>query len=195
MIKSISISGHRLDKLKFLTDNMKISVDAQKNFIEIIRNIIYIKISNYIDMGFRKFYIGMSDGIDLWAGEVVLEFKVSQYPDIQLIAVKPFTNHGVFFSDNDKIVYNNIVTNADEVVCLSYKQSKVAYLIRDRYMVENSTNVLAFIEDYQSGTGYTVNYAKSLNKSLDIVNLHSLKCEYLERLINNKPFYNVMQYI
>lgn len=195
MIKSISISGHRLDKLKSLIDSKKFSVKAQQNFLEIIKNIIYIKISYYIDMGFRRFYIGMSNGIDLWVGEIVLEFKMSQYPDIQLIAVKPFNNHGMFFSSLDKVIYNEIIKNADEVVCICYNQSKFAYIERDRYMVDNSTNLLAFVCDYQSGTGYTINYAKSLEKSVDIVNLESLRCEYLKRLINNQPFYDVMQYI
>lgn len=39
--------------------------------------------------GFTTFITGMATGVDIWAGEIVLELK-RQHPDLKLIAAVPF---------------------------------------------------------------------------------------------------------
>jgi uncharacterized phage-like protein YoqJ len=170
MVKSICFSGHRTEKILSLanTNTQKVTL------MESVKSMLYVKITHYIDEGFSKFYVGMSDGIDLWAGEILLELKLTQYPDMQIIAVKPFQSHGNKFSMEDKLLYNQIIAVADEIVCLHQNSSKWAYLERNRYMVDHSTKLLAFISDYKSGTGHTIRYAQSLNKPIEIVDINTL---------------------
>lgn len=166
MDKSLSISGHRLDKLESLSDS--------NSFLDSVRDILYIKINSYIDRGFNRFYVGMSDGIDLWAGQILLELKSCQYPQLEIVAVKPYPNHGNNFSKEDKALYNEILEEASLVVCTSEKSSKWCYLQRNQYMVDNSTNLLALVSDLHSGTGRTINYAKSLNRPVEVVDISKL---------------------
>lgn len=200
MYKSMCFSGHRLDKILELIRssdiiNTKDISLVQSQFLEVIKSIIYIKVTNYIDKGFKKFYIGMSNGIDLWVGEILLELKLTQYPEMEIVAVKPFKNHGSNFSINDKILYHEILKSASQEICLHNEKFMGAYLERNRYMVENTTHLLAFICDYDSGTGYTIKYAKSLNKSVEVINLLSLSNGFIKSYNDNTTFYNMMDYI
>lgn len=169
MIKSICFSGHRTEKILSLakTEHQQVAL------LESIKSMLYAKITHYIDEGFSGFYIGMSDGIDLWAGEMLLELKLTQYPYLKIVAVKPFESHGNKFSLEDKRLYNQIINIADDVVCLHQNSTKWAYFERNRYMVDHSNKLLAFISDYKSGTGYTINYAKSLNKPMEIIDINT----------------------
>jgi uncharacterized phage-like protein YoqJ len=182
MVKSLSFSGHRLDKLESILDGYNVTMATKLKFIEDIKSVLYVKVNSYIDGGFRRFYIGMSDGIDLWAGQILLELKSCQYPDIEIVAVQPYRNHGRKFSLEDRLLYNELLNNASSVVCLSDKSSKWCYLYRDEYMVKNSTNLLAFASDLNSGTGYTIKYAKSLNRFVELVDLTKLRDSYLANL-------------
>lgn len=200
MIKSMCFSGHRLNKIKSLiecqTSNFNKDVsNIEFKFFEIIKSIIYIKVNYYIDIGFRNFYIGMSDGIDLWVGDILLELKLTQYPDIQIVAVRPFQTHGSNFSSMDKKLYNKILELANNVICLDYEKSMGGYHRRNRYMVDNAESLLAFVCDYESGTGYTIEYAKDLNKSIEVINLLTISETFLNCYNQDKPFYKIWKYI
>lgn len=201
MYKSVCFSGHRLDKLlkiinptDIVSNNEDIS-SIRNRFLEVIKSVMYLKITNYIYNGFRTFYIGMSNGIDLWVGEILLELKSIQYPDIEIVLVRPFKNHGYNFSTYDKLLYTKIRKEATQEIYLHENSSKSAYLDRNRYMVENTNNLLAFIYSYNSGTGYTVKYAKSLNKSIEIVNLLKLSKGFIEYYNKGENCFNMMDYI
>ena len=174
MNNSICFSGHRAEKLQ------EFSGKHFNAFSEILKNIIHIRLVNYIDNGFNKFYVGMSTGIDLWIGEILVELKTSQYPYIEIIAVKPFLKHGSNFSISEKIIYKKIIDNSNEVVCINDAYSKRSYLMRNRYMVENSNKLYAIVYNENSGTGYTIKYAKEKNLSVDILSLKSLFKDFLQ---------------
>jgi len=78
---------------------------------------------------------------------------------------------------------------------MDYRDTSWSYLERNRYMVDNSTHLLAFIYDYNSGTGYTVKYAKSLNKSVETINLLTLSEGFIKAYNNNQYFYSMMDYM
>ena len=193
-MKSMCFSGHRFSKIKSLVSKNHVDKKFEKDFFEIIKLIIYIRLTNYIDSGFKRFYIGMADGIDLWVGEELVELKTTQYPEIQIIPVKPFAQHGSDFSIENKKIYDDILNVADEIVCLQSNWTKSAYFQRNRYMVDNSTNLLAFIYDYESGTGYTIKYAQSLGKSIDIVDLSNLINIFNQTITQHKTFYDMTHY-
>lgn len=201
MYKSVCVSGHRLDKLsKIISSTDIVSNDKdissiRNKFLEVIKSIIYLKITKYICNGFRTFYIGMSNGIDLWTGEILLELKSMQYPEIEIVSARPFKNHGYNFSTYDKLLYTKILKEATQDVCLYDNSSKNAYLERNRYMVENTNNLLAFLYNYNGGTAYTIKYAKSLNKSIEIVNLLKLSKDFIDYYNKSKTCFNIMDYI
>lgn len=188
MAKSISFSGHRLDKLRALVDGERYGSKAQDGFLEVVRDVVYLKVTHYIDLGFRRFYVGMSDGIDLWVGASLLELKSVQYPDLEIVCVRPYSTHGSNFSSEDKKVYRELLDSATETVCLRTGFSKWSYLERNRYMVEHSSNLLAFMDDSDSGTGYTVKYARKADRVVEVVDLHALSKEYTDCLDSGRAF-------
>ncbi|MGN1411972.1 MAG: SLOG family protein [Oscillospiraceae bacterium] len=189
MIKSICFSGHRAEKIQSLAG------EHYENFVEILKSILYIKLLKYIEEGFNRFYIGMSTGVDLWIGETLIELKLTQYPNIEIVAVKPFNKHGSNFSIEDKVIYKKILENASEVVCIDNYQSKYSYLTRNRYMVDHSNRLYALMFNPNSGTGYTINYAKSNGKPVDILNLENLFNEWIQAIKENTTFYHIRNYL
>lgn len=167
--KTVCFSGHRPEKLPG-----KGSADRPET--EFIRNLLKTKINTCVSEGYTRFLSGVARGIDLWAAQTVLEIKKIN-PGIELICVKPFENQGYNFPDEDKLLYEKIITEADYVICTSPEYRKTCYYIRNCYMVDHAGMLIAFVNNYRSGTGQTINYAKKLGRKTDITNLNSIDFE------------------
>jgi len=50
-----------------------------------------------------------------------------------------------------------------------FKKRKRAYHFRNRQIVQEADIIVAFWDGKSTGTKYTINYAKSLNKEVDII--------------------------
>lgn len=61
---------------------------------------------------------------------------------------------------------NKIPTN---IFCPDFKNRKNAYHFRDRQIVQDADIIVAFWNGYSSGTKYTINYAKSLDREVLII--------------------------
>ena len=164
--KTVCFSGHRPEKLPG-----KGSTDRPET--EFIRNLLREKINTCISEGYTRFLSGVARGIDLWTAQTVLEI-IEKNPDIELICVKPFENQGYNFPDDDKLLYGKIITEADSVICTSSAYSRNCYYIRNCYMVDHSGKLIAFVNNYRSGTGHTINYARKLGRKTDITDLNSI---------------------
>jgi uncharacterized phage-like protein YoqJ len=189
MEKSISFSGHRVEKLQQFTG------EHFETFSETLKSIIYAKVVKYIDEGYNRFYVGMSTGIDLWVGETLVELKTTQYPNLEIVAVKPFLKHGSRFSISEKTAYKSIIDHANEVICTNATSTRGSYLIRDRYMVDHSTRLCAMVFDDNSGTGYTIKYARKQCHPVDILPLGELFNDFMKSINLGETFYGVKKYI
>lgn len=161
--KTVCFSGHRPEKLPGAGKD-------ENTETRFIKELLKKKIQKCISEGYVRFLSGVARGIDLWAAEIVLEFKESN-PVIELICVKPIISQGESFPDADKQLYNKIIRSADSVICTSDTYKRSCYMIRNRYMVDNSDKLIAFVKSYRSGTGQTINYAKKTGKKTDIIDL------------------------
>ena len=66
----------------------------------------------------------------------------------------------------------NILENADDVIITSENYSKSSFMIRNKYMVNNSNKLIACFGNFSGGTLNTINYAKSLGKEIEFVSLY-----------------------
>ena len=57
-----------------------------------LKNQIREQLALLCEQGVRRFLMGGSLGVDLWAGDILLELK-EQYNDIELILVLPYAKH------------------------------------------------------------------------------------------------------
>lgn len=84
-------------------------------------------------------------------------------------------NQGYNFPEEDKQTYDMIISLADSVISTSESYSKNCYMKRNKYMVDHSDLLIAFVKNYRSGTGQTINYAKKQNVDSDITDLSDIE--------------------
>lgn len=119
--------------------------------------------------GYTRFLCGMAWGWDLAAGEMVLNLK-QQHPEIELIAVVPYTDFKKLFRGEDLKRYDRIINAADEVITVNEEGGNRAFILRNDYLVNNSSIIVAWWNNTPSGgTAYTVRKAQRLHRP--VINL------------------------
>lgn len=127
-------------------------------------------IENLIQKGYLYFGAGGARGFDALASEVVLKLK-DTYPQIHLILVLPFDeqySHERNWTWSEIDQYHRLKEQATKVVVLATGYASGIYYRRNRHLVDNSSVCVAYMSKANSGTGYTVNYAKA--RKLEVIN-------------------------
>ena len=125
-------------------------------------------IEGFIEKGYDTFLCGMAMGFDLIAAQTVLSVK-EQFENVKLIACVPCPGQEKFFPDNEKEKYSDILSKCDDVITVSSHYYKGCMHTRDRFMVDNSSALIAYERTATGGTHYTTTYARSLNKKILII--------------------------
>lgn len=162
---TVCFTGHRTEKLPD-------GGDENSPVTKAIKSLLYKAVSDCIDDGCKCFVTGLARGIDLWAGEIVLDQK-ARGKDIRLTAVFPYRGHGANFKGYDKWAFGNIVHEADEIVYASEEYTPYCMKKRNEYMVNRSGKIIAVVSDYRSGTGQTIRLAEKAG--LDIILIDAAK--------------------
>lgn len=149
-----AFTGHRPEKLNI----------SEREAKQLLR----IAVRNAIKSGYRVFVTGMAPGIDIWAGEVVLEFK-AENPNIHLLCALPYPTFYRNRNNSEKARYKNILSHADLThISFPYYDPR-SYQSRNMWMVDNSSLLIAFFTGEFGGTKNTIDYA--LSQGVDIINL------------------------
>ena len=123
-------------------------------------------VARLYDEGYRRFLCGMAWGFDLAAGEVVAELK-REYQDVELVAALPYRNFSKLFHAEDAEQYKRVADAADAIVVVSESEGKEAYRLRNDYLVDNSSVLVAWFDGQpRGGTAYTVAHALANGKEL-----------------------------
>lgn len=138
-------TGHRPEKLNRSEAEIKQDLEAA--------------ILQAINDGFVTFITGMARGVDIWAGEIVLQLR-KQNPNLHLIAASPYEGFESRWSADWQRRYKDILNQADLVrfVCKGY--SKACFQIRNEWMVNRSARVIAVYNGEAGGTRNTIEYAE-----------------------------------
>ena len=147
-------TGHRPEKLK---------CDES-----IVKTLLNSAIQQAVTDGFTTFITGMARGVDIWAGQIVIKFK-EENSDIKLVAASPYMGFESRWSSIWNEQYSFVIDNADAVryICPCY--NKGVFQIRNEWMVDRSSRVIAFYNGESGGTRNTILYAES--KGVQVVNL------------------------
>ena len=124
-----------------------------------------------IRRGYRYFGAGGARGFDMLAAETVLELRI-RYPGIHLILVLPFPDQfkqDRGWSKQEIEQYHRLQELASKVVFVQPEYSSGVYFRRNRHLVDCSSACVAYMLRPNSGTSYTVNYARS--RGLEILNV------------------------
>lgn len=148
--KSACFTGHR---------------DIDPRNIQSIKEKLREIIINCVNDGFTDFYNGGARGFDLLAAEAVLELKKT-YPSLRLHIIVPCSNQTRGWREEDVIRYESVTTHADEVKCLSPVYFDGCMQVRNRYMVDNSELLIAYLEREAGGSAGTVKYAEKIGAAV-----------------------------
>ncbi len=132
-----------------------------------IKERLYAEIIRAADEGYTDFITGMQNGIDLWAGDMVVSL-MKQRP-VHLTAVLPYRTMCDSFIGADRFMAENIFENADNIVVLNEEYTKFCMAQRNRWMIDRSSAVIAVIGSEQGGTAMTVSMAKKQGLDIRII--------------------------
>lgn len=117
---------------------------------EVIRERLTKAILEAYEHGISNFISGFAIGIDLMAAQIVQSLKPF-CPGMTLTAAIPFRGQADRFKPGDRIVYDELIASADEVIILSEYYYTRCFLDRDEFMVENASLLIAFYDGREKG--------------------------------------------
>ncbi len=118
-------------------------------------------IDEQLKAGVRTFLNGVAVGFDLLAAELVLA-RANEYPDVRLIACIPCENQDKYYSQKDKVRYNNVITVAEQI-WFGTRYFDGCMLVRDEFMAKHADVLIAYCKKRTGGTAYTVRRYRSLH--------------------------------
>ncbi|MDE6667829.1 MAG: DUF1273 domain-containing protein [Clostridia bacterium] len=157
--KTACFTGHRPQKLPW-------GFNENDERCKTMKATLKAEIETAVQNGYNTFFCGMALGFDMICAETVLELK--QKYDIYLIGAIPCKHQDRKWSKEYKIRYRNLLKRLDRVhyVCKHYTGAE-CMLERNRYMIDNSSLLIALFDGGDGGTKFTVDYARE--KGLNIV--------------------------
>jgi uncharacterized phage-like protein YoqJ len=158
MTEILAGTGHRPDKLPN-KETGYIIPNPTYNYVcsEIKRNLLEVKPEKVIS--------GMALGYDQWLAYHAIKLN------IPLVAAIPFEGQENRWLDDSKRVYYKLLDRASEIVIVSpggYSAAKMQ--IRNEFLVDKCTVLLACFDGSPGGTANCVNYAKKQNKRILTIN-------------------------
>lgn len=154
-------TGHRPEKMPF--------PESENSYGYLhFRKALERAIQDAVNSGYRHFLTGMSRGVDFWAAQTVIALKKA-YHGITLEAAIPFDGQDGSWREKDRQTYRRILSSCDSVTILSPVWTSGVMYSRNRYMVDNSSMLIAAYTGQSGGTRYTYEYA--LSKGLTVVNV------------------------
>lgn len=111
---------------------------------------------------------GMALGTDIFAA------KVASQLSIPFVAYVPFVGFDSKWTPDQQAELATLLDKAKFVHIIEKKPSKQAFILRDKAMVEDSDQVIAYLISHDSGTGHTVKFAHELHKPVKVIEPNGL---------------------
>lgn len=156
---SCSFTGHRISKLPWGNDEGDSRCIALKEKLFAVTEAVYFS-------GVRHFICGMANGCDLYFAETVLELK-KERPDIILEAAVPYPGQADSWGQSLKDRYESLLSRCDKKTVVQEFFTRDCMMRRNRYMVDNSSVLIACYDGKPGGTMNTLLYA--LRQKVEII--------------------------
>lgn len=158
VMKICAFTGNRPDKLPW-------GYDENDSRCRAVKQSIYDEVVRSAKEGFTCFISGMAQGGDTYFAEAVLIAKKAY--DITLECAVPYRAQSLRWSHNARLRYDEILSQADAVTVLSESYTPWCNHVRNRYMVDNCSRLIALSSNVSGGTKYTLEYAAA--KKIEII--------------------------
>ena len=137
-------TGHRPEKLS--RTERAIKSDLKKEIKPAIKD------------GCTVYLTGMARGTDLWAAEIVLALR-KRNKDLKLICAIPYEGFELRWSEQWQTLYRQVLAEADLVKVIGKGYHPGIFQIRNEWMVDRSSRVIAVYNGQPGGTRNTICYA------------------------------------
>ncbi len=159
--KTCCFSGHRPSKLPWGYD------ERDARCIE-FKDKLFAVIGAVYDSGIKHFMVGMALGCDMYCAEAVIRLK-RMHSDITLQAAVPYRGQAEKWSANNRLRYDMILAECDEVTVIAESYFPACMAMRNRFMVDNSSVLIACYDGMTGGTWNTIRYAQE--KDIEVIQL------------------------
>ena len=170
-------TGHRKRDLPF-------GGDATKQGVRNLISTVQLVCTQAYNKGYRTFITGMAEGADIMCGSVVMDMmNCKEYADIRLICALPYRDQRRELSQpTDRYIHSLLLNKAEAVVITGNANERGRYRIRNQFMVEHSSAIIAIYKEKQSGSGtlQTINMAKRAGLAAHIIELEKNPQFYIE---------------
>ncbi|MBD3110440.1 DUF1273 domain-containing protein [Bacillus sp. AGMB 02131] len=145
MLKVLYITGYKNFELGIFDQNAKEVVFIKKE--------VRKRLEDFLEEGLEWVIISGQLGVELWAGEVVLELKKS-YPQLRLAIITPFLQHESNWNEKNQEYYQSIASQADFVQAVSNQPyvSPAQFKNRDQFLLNKTDGTLIFYDDENEGS-------------------------------------------
>lgn len=118
--------------------------------------------------GITHFICGMALGCDTYFCEAVFRLR-EEHPEITIEAAIPCETQARAWTERDRARYFRLVADCDLESLISREYTSDCMIKRNKYMVDNSSVLIAVFDGTFGGTMQTVNYA--VKKGLEIIKI------------------------
>lgn len=167
--RAVCFTGHRPEKFPFDVTNTL--------YLKMFCSLIYMHACEAVRDGYDTFYCGMQRGMDIWAGQQILNLK-RIYPSVKLICVSPYEREIESRRGKERIDYIELRDKCDEFIALYKNYHPSCFFERNRYMVDRSGYIIGAISDQKSGTAQTLAYAEQKGLRIHRINLRRFAEDY-----------------
>ena len=144
-------TGHRPSKLPWRYDESDIRCEKLKQKISDTVEAVYFS-------GIRHFICGMAQGCDIYFCEAVIMLR-DEHPDITIEAALPCEEQSKFWEERERNRYFRLVSLCDHETLVSRQYTNDCMKKRNKYMVDNSSVLIAVFDGTLGGTMQTIGYA------------------------------------
>ena len=156
-----SFTGHRELKLPWHNDETDLRCIRLKEKIADAVEAVY-------HSGIRHYICGMANGCDMYFCEAVIGLRAS-HEDITIEAVIPWEGQANGWSAELKRRYAKLIEECDYFTLVQKEYTPDCLMRRNRYLVDNSSVLIAAFNGNTGGTMNTMLYA--MRQGLEIVEL------------------------
>ena len=111
----------------------------------------------------------MALGFDIICAETVISLK-KQYKDIKIIGALPCRTQDIEWQTKDRKRYRNLLSKLDGIRCIYDEYIGAECMLeRNRYMVNNSSLLIALFNGVSGGTKSTIDYARKQGLEIIII--------------------------
>ena len=149
--ESCCFTGHRLEKLPWRErENTPLCIELKTKISEALREAHR--------EGIKHFMCGMATGCDMYFCEAAIDLR-SEHEEITIEAAIPWNGQAGAWTEDLRRRHSRLVEDCDFITVVQSEFSPDCLMKRNRYMVDNSSMIIAAYNGKPGGTMSTMLYA------------------------------------